>query len=153
MSFGVQERSDRKLELVTGMYGKTGKSIFKMPGVDRGGKRRSQRVSDVILSEVAMLLIKSIKDPRLERVTLTSVRVTDDLRLARIFYICNEEQSARVKEGLDSAKGFIRSHLAKELNLRLVPELEFRLDVSMIRQQEMEQLLREIREEDEAEHN
>lgn len=122
-----------------------------MPGGDRGGgKRRTQRLSDVILSEIAMLLLKTIKDPRLERVTITSVRVTDDLRLARIFYSCNEELAAQVKEGLDSAKGFIRSHLAKELQLRLVPELEFRFDISMIRQLEMERLLKEIREEDEA---
>ncbi|OGR00013.1 MAG: ribosome-binding factor A [Deltaproteobacteria bacterium RIFOXYD12_FULL_50_9] len=121
-----------------------------MPGGDRGGKRRSQRVSDVILSEVAMLLLKTITDPRLKRLTLTSVRMTEDLRIARVFFDCNEENAAQVQAGLDSAKGFIRSHLARALKLRIAPDLEFRRDLSIVRQEEMERILKEIREDNDS---
>ena len=98
-----------------------------------------------------MLLIRRIKDPRVQNVTVTSVDVTDDLRRARVYFSTIDPASvARAADGLASAKGFIRSHLAKELGMRYVPDLEFRHDETAARQEELERLLREVKNDDES---
>lgn len=108
--------------------------------------KRPQRVADMIRGEIGMLLLRKIKDPRLANVTVVAVRVTRDLRRARISYsvLGDETVAKKVKEGLAKAKGFIRTHLAKTLSLRVTPELEFVRDFSMARQEEMERLFKEI---------
>lgn len=125
------------------------KTRFHFPEYGPGGKRRPQRVADLIKSEVAMLLLQKIKDPRLQQVTITSVEMTDDLRLARIYFsIIGSESEKNVANGLERAKGFIRKHLAAELKLRYVPELIFKRDLAMVHQESMARLLKEIEEED-----
>jgi len=127
------------------------KSKLIMPGIGRGPKKRPARVADTIRVELGLLLLQKINDPRLQHVTITKVTVTDDLRHAKIFYsILGEEAAANAAAGLASAKGFIRSHLAKELNMRYVPELEFRQDLTLSRQEEMERLFKEIEEENDS---
>ena len=116
-----------------------------------GPKRRPARVADVIQSEVAMLLLSGIKDPRVEGVTLVGVRVTDDLRTARLLFTCIKANADHVLAGLTSARGYIRSHLAKELKLRYVPELIFEYDTSLDKQQEIEMVLQEIARENDNE--
>lgn len=95
-----------------------------------------------------MLLLNGIKDPRTSGATLVGVRVTDDLRTARISFTCAQANAANVLAGLTSAKGFIRTHLAKELKMRYVPELIFEYDRSLDKQQEIEAVLREIAKDD-----
>ncbi len=115
-----------------------------MPGAMGKPSRRLSKVSDLIQSEVAMLLLMRINDPRVKNVTITSVTMTSDLKRARIFYSCAEDRTEQAAAGLESAKGYLRSHLAKELGLRYVPELEFKRDLSLLHQERMEKLLREI---------
>ena len=78
--------------------------------------------------------------------------VTKDLRQAKIFYsIFGDERKVReAAAGMASAKGFIRKHLARTLNLRTTPELTFERDLSLVRQEEMERLFKELHSEDEA---
>lgn len=122
--------------------------FFTVPEVDTGPRRRPARIADLIRNEVALLLIGKIKDPRIQNATITSVKVTNDLRTARIFYsVFRAEDSEGVKKGLASAKGFIRSHLAKQLNMRYVPELEFNEDFAARQQEKIANLLKEIEEE------
>ncbi len=97
-----------------------------------------------------MLMLLKVKDPRLQRINITSVRVTTDLRIARIFFSCSKDQVGEVKKGLERAKGFIRSHLAKTLGLRYVPSLFFEYDVGLDKQSEMEEIFREISAKDET---
>lgn len=119
--------------------------FFTVPEVDSGTRRRPARVADLIRNEVALLLVGKMKDPRIQNVTITSVKVTNDLRTARVFYsVFRAEDSEGVKKGLLSAKGFIRSHLAKQLKTRYVPELEFKEDFSGRQQEKIEKLLREM---------
>ena len=92
-----------------------------------------------------MLLLGKLKDPRLVNVTITMVNVTNDLRSARIFYsVMGDHDPAEIAKGLTSAKGFIRSHLAKELQLRYVPDLDFKQDLTFQKMDAIEQLLREV---------
>jgi len=127
------------------------KSRFSLPaGLERSGtKRRPIRVADAIKAEIADILIRKIKDPRLHNIAITKVEVSDDLGHARVFYgITDDERPEDIARGLESAKGFIRSSLAKVLEMRYVPVLDFRQDLAAQRQEEMERLLREIAKED-----
>jgi ribosome-binding factor A len=116
-------------------------------GREAAGNKRPKRVADMIKNEVALLLLRKVKDPRLSNVSIVTVEVTRDLRKAIVYYsvLGDELQIKGAAEGLTRAKGFIRSHLARELGMRATPDLVFKLDLSMVHQQEMEMLLKEIK--------
>jgi len=124
------------------------RSRFTLPELGERVGRRPARVADNIKHEIATLLLRKSKDPRVYNVTITRVTVTPDLRLARVFFSCRDGEVDEALSGLASAKGFIRSHLAKEMGMRYVPDLDFRHDESLERQLEMEKLLQEIASED-----
>ncbi len=108
-------------------------------------------MADAIKAEIASLLVRKINDPRLSNVIITSVEVSDDLGQARVLYsILGNEEPKNVAKGLESSKGFMRSNLARALELRHVPVLDFRLDLAGKKQAEMEQLLREIIKDDDS---
>jgi len=115
-------------------------------GREAAGSKRPKRVADMIKNEIALLLLRKVKDPRLAHVTVVSAEVTKDLRRAVVYYsvLGDDRETLEAAEGLDRAKGFIRSHLARELGLRVTPELVFKHDLSMTYQEEMERLLKEI---------
>jgi len=110
------------------------------------GSKRPKRVADMIKNEIAMLLLSKVKDPRLTGVSIVNVEVTKDLRRAIVYYsiLGDDRQVEKAAEGLDRAKGFFRSHLARELGMRVTPELVFKRDLSMEYQEKMERLLKEI---------
>ena len=128
------------------MAAKKSGNRFVLPELGMGSSRRPSRVGDAIRSEIARLLLQKIKDPRVRNVTITSVAMTDDLRRARIYFSVfgDKQQIKEAEKGLGSAKGFIRTHLAKELGMRYVPELDFRHDLAEVKREEMERLFREI---------
>ena len=94
--------------------------------------KRSTRVADQIRMEVADILMRKTKDPRVGIVTVTDVELTSDLRLARIFVTTgpDEKQEAGALAGLANAAGFIRAELGRRVNLRYTPELVFHKDVT-----------------------
>jgi len=88
---------------------------------------RVRKVEVAIQKEFSEILQRDIKDPRIEFVTVTKVKVTPDLRIANIYisiYGSDEEKEQSIK-GLESAKGYIRSLFAKRLELRFTPEIRF----------------------------
>jgi ribosome-binding factor A len=107
---------------------------------------RSHRVGDQILREISDLLLKKVRDPRLKGVTLTDVSVSRDLRRAYVYYsIFGEgEQKKQVQEGFESAKGYIRREIGERLQLRYVPDVQFRHDNSLEYGQKMERILEEL---------
>ena len=94
------------------------------------GFKRADRVGDAIHHEVSTILLSEIKDPRVDMVTVTGTKVSDDLRHANIFYsvIGDEERWAEVKKGLMSSKGYIKRQLAKRLNMKYIPDIHFNED-------------------------
>jgi ribosome-binding factor A len=94
--------------------------------------KRATRVADQIRMEVADIIMRKTKDPRVASVTVTDVEITNDLRLARVFVttMLNAEQEREAFAGLEKAGGFIRSELGRRLNLRYTPELVFQKDTS-----------------------
>ena len=114
--------------------------------------KRADRVADLIKMEISNLLLKQVRDPRIGLVTITGVKVTDDLRTARIFFVelgkdqCSEE----VQAGLKKAAGFLRRELGRRIQLRCVPELLFAYDPSFAYGDRIERLISEIHQEEEA---
>lgn len=108
--------------------------------------QRADRVGDLLLELVSELLRKDIRDPRVGVVTLTAVKVSKDLRHARIYFnLLGGQNRKEVLAGLKSASGFIRSRVAKQLKLRFVPTIEFSYDDSQDEAQRIEELLKQVK--------
>lgn len=91
---------------------------------------RARRLADRIKVVVAETLDKQIKDPRLGFVTVTDVRVTNDLQHSTVFYTVygDEEERAGTAAALESARGVLRSEVGRQTQVRLTPTVEFVLD-------------------------
>jgi ribosome-binding factor A len=112
--------------------------------------KRADRVADQIRMEVADILMRKIKDPRVHSVTVTGVEVTADLRIAHVFVTTMETGQAEqeVFAGLSKASGFVRAELGRRLTLRYLPEVIFKKDVSGLRGDRIMRLLDELHEHD-----
>jgi ribosome-binding factor A len=109
--------------------------------------RRPERVAEMVLRELSSMLLRDLKDPRLRGITLTAVRMTDDLRHARVFFSHLEGQprAAAAIAGFKSAGGFIRRQVGRALGLRYTPELEFVFDPGPEHAARIDVLLRDVR--------
>src|SRR5210317_942529 len=87
-------------------------------------RKRASRVADVIKNELSILIVQRVRDPHLRDISISRVELSDDLRHAKIYYTSLQGISVQetVKRRLVKARGFMRSHLAKKLNLRFTPE-------------------------------
>ena len=115
-----------------------------------GQGSRPERVADQIRGELASLLAREVHDPGIGFITLTRVQVSGDLQMARVFYTSLGDEKARkeTSRALQRATGFFRRQIGARLQLRRVPELEFRFDESIANQDRIEQILRDIHEQD-----
>jgi ribosome-binding factor A len=104
---------------------------------------RNERIADQIQKDLAELVRTEVKDPRVGMVTLTGVEVTSDYRHARVYFTALGDAGAaeRAQAGLERASGFLRSQLAAGLKLRIVPELHFVHDRSVVRGIELSKLI------------
>ncbi len=109
-------------------------------------RKRSAKVADAIRVELATLLVSKVRDPNLQGVSISRVDVTDDLSIARIYFtvLDNQEGVKSAGKGLQRAKGFMRSHIAKALNLRFTPALQFRYDETAQKVEELDTIFQEI---------
>ncbi|MBP7340836.1 MAG: 30S ribosome-binding factor RbfA [Smithellaceae bacterium] len=113
--------------------------------------KRADRVGELILAEMSDILLKTVKDPRLHAVTITAVKVTDDLRNARIYFVemGKDELNEEVQAGLTRARGFVRRELGHRLQLRFVPDIVFVHDKSFGYGNRIEKLLVQIAKQEE----
>ena len=117
---------------------------------------RQSKVEELLRREIAGALLRGeIKDHRVRRqemISVTAVRVTPDLSLARVYVDVLEggPKVARVVEGLNAAAGVFKRHLNKVLSMRRTPELRFAHDDSIEQGTRIEQVLAELREQDAA---
>ena len=93
---------------------------------------RSDRVSGQIQKVLSEILLKKIKDPRLENASITDVRMSRDLRIARIYFVTsgNKKNIEEAAQGFKSALGYVKRTLARKLGLRYMPDLKFFYDES-----------------------
>ena len=95
---------------------------------------RTDRVSQQIQKEIAVILMREIKDPRLSMTTVSAVEVTRDLAYAKVFVTFFSDTDEEIKASLEvltEAEGYIRSLLGKRLRARIMPHLRFVYDSSM----------------------
>ena len=112
---------------------------------------RPDRVGDQIRQELSELLSRGqVHDPGIGFITLTRVQVTPDLQLARVYYTTMGDEKGRkdTAKALQRATPFFRRQVGARLQLRRVPELEFRFDESVAHQDRIEQIIRDLHEED-----
>ena len=117
---------------------------------------RTDRVAQQIQKEIAVILQREIKDPRLGMVTVSAVEVSRDLSYAKIFItVFNTQDEGAAKQSakvLNEATGYIRSLLGKRIRARIMPELKFVVDNSLMEGMRISNLVDSIIREDNAKH-
>ncbi|MBB1384686.1 30S ribosome-binding factor RbfA [Pseudoalteromonas sp. SG45-5] len=117
---------------------------------------RTDRVAQQIQKEIAVILQREIKDPRLGMVTVSAVEVSRDLSYAKIFItVFNTQDEDAAKQSakvLNEATGYIRSLLGKRIRARIMPELKFLVDNSLMEGMRISNLVDSIIREDNAKH-
>ena len=110
---------------------------------------RPSRVSEEF-REILAEEIPRLKDPRIGFVTVTAVKVTPDLRFARVFYTAmgDEKERAATRAGLRSARAHLRRVIGGEVRLKTLPDLEFQEDDTIEAAERIEQVLRELHREE-----
>lgn len=109
--------------------------------------QRINRITEEIRKEVSNIIMYYLKDPRInEMVTVVKAEVTRDLRYANIFVsvMGTEEVKKQAMEALKGASGFIRKELGSRLDIRYIPELQFKLDDSVDYSIKINKILKEI---------
>ncbi len=108
--------------------------------------KRAIRVGDQILKEIAILLLNRVKDPRVQGVTMTGIDLSNDLKLARVYFsvMGNKSEIERALAGLNSAKGFIKREIGLRMQLRYVPEIKFLHDASLESGSHLDRIFEEI---------
>ena len=112
---------------------------------------RPNRVGDQIRQELSEMLTRgNVHDPGIGFITLTRVQVSADLQVAKVFYTTLGDPKARVEtqKALERATPFFRRQIGARVRLRRVPEVEFRFDETIEHQDRIEQILRDLREQE-----
>ena len=106
---------------------------------------RRERLGDQLRVEIADLIQKEVRDPRVGFVTVTEVRMSPDLKHARVYVsiLGDEAQTAESLDALERSRGFLKSQIGHRLKLRYVPQLRFVLDETLDKSARIESLLKE----------
>lgn len=107
---------------------------------------RLDRIGDMIKREIAVLIQQHVKDPRVGMVSVTDVKVSRDLSYAKIYVsiMLPEEKIPEAIKALNHATGFLRHELAQRVELRVMPQLRFYYDDSLIRGNRIASLIDEV---------
>lgn len=109
-------------------------------------QNRQSRIDEEYKKEISQIIDHKLKEPSVTgMISVTKVKVTTDLKYAKVYVsILNAKNTAQTLTGLKKSAGFIRSELAKEINLRNTPELLFELDDSMEYGAKIDSILKDI---------
>ena len=107
---------------------------------------RLGRLAEEIKRELSSIIAKDMKDPRLGMISITDVNVSRDLSWAKVYYsqLGSEDERQQTLEGLNRARGFVRTELAKRLRVRHTPEIIFQFDPSLERGAKMDALFQSL---------
>ena len=110
--------------------------------------KRADRVAALLREIISEIVTTQLKDPAVGRVTITRVKLSDDLKNARVYFnlLGNSQQRQNAVGGLKRAVGFIRAQTAKRINLRHAPELQFVYDDTLDYAENIENLIKKIHE-------
>ena len=112
--------------------------------------RRADRVARLLLTELAELVRRDVRDPRVKMVTITRVTLTDDLRQATVWFtplggLGDEKRIAELSVGLTNAAPFLQSRIGRNLSLRVTPRLKFIYDAGVDNLVRMHEMLGDLR--------
>jgi len=110
--------------------------------------KRSEQLEKSLIREINNIIYRKINDPRIKFVTITRIKVSTDLKYADVFVtIFNDEaQQKKALKGLKNATKFIRGELGKDLKLRYVPKIEFKIDEDLEHQYKLLEIITEVHE-------
>ncbi|MDR3241824.1 MAG: 30S ribosome-binding factor RbfA [Lactobacillaceae bacterium] len=117
---------------------------------------RVGRLEQEIQRSVNEILLKRVRDPRVEGITVTGVEVTGDLQQATIYYSVLSELASvnqKAEDGLNAAKGLIRKEVGARLNIYKTPELFFKKDESVLYGNKIDDLIRQLHSDDKPMHS
>ena len=116
---------------------------------------RAERVSGHIQRILAEILHHKVKDPRLAKVTITGVKTSRDLKVARVYFVTagGRQDTEQVVAGFKSALGYVKRTLAPQLGLRYMPELKFFYDASLEYGANIDQLLQSLHTDNGSDHS
>jgi ribosome-binding factor A len=111
---------------------------------------RAERVGGQIQKILSEILLKDIQDPRLGMTTISAVKMSKDLKIARIYFTVTggKSNADEALKGFKSAAGFLKRSLAGELDLRYMPELKFFYDESFDYGEQIDKVLKSIKKDD-----
>ncbi|GAC1337600.1 MAG: ribosome-binding factor A [Candidatus Dormibacteria bacterium] len=131
------------------MSSRAGRGQPSLPGLGGGGGRppRTERVAKQLREEISQLMVREMKDPRVRLASVSEVRISPDLRSAKVMIsaLGTDTERDAVLRGLRHAEGYLRSQLGDRLeNLKTVPSLRFEIDRSIEYSVRINALLREV---------
>jgi ribosome-binding factor A len=111
---------------------------------------RSEKIADELRKEISLIINKETKDPRLQKINVTAVKVSDDIGIATVFYTLIGESIIKDQSNIDPKvlkkfSGMIRSKLSKTMQIRRVPIINFRFDESIEYSDNIETLLNNLK--------
>ena len=111
---------------------------------------RSEKIADELRKEISLIINKETKDPRLQKINVTAVKVSDDIGIATVFYTLIGESIIKDQSNIDPKvlkkfSGMIRSKLSKTMQIRRVPIINFRFDESIEYSNNIETLLNNLK--------
>ncbi|HLV10114.1 MAG TPA: 30S ribosome-binding factor RbfA [Halanaerobiales bacterium] len=114
-------------------------------------KQRAQRLAELLKKEIADILLKEIKDPRIGFVSVTDIDVSNDLRHASVYVsvLGNEDERQNTMEGLEKATGYIRKLIGERIKIYHTPEIIFKYDSSLEHGIHISHIIDEIKDENE----
>ena len=111
---------------------------------------RPEKVADLLKREISLILSQEVKDPRLQNINITAVKVTDDIGIAYLYYTVIGKSISKSDSNIESKTltklaGMIRSKLSKIVEMRRVPKLIFKFDESIEYSENIENLLKNLK--------
>ena len=110
---------------------------------------RQEKIEMLIKEELSLIFLHKIQDPKLGLVTISKVKVSPDVRVAKIYFsVLQREKRDDILKKVNNLNGLIRSQLAQKVRLRYMPELHFYIDDTMDYVEKMENIFKKIHEDD-----
>ena len=103
-----------------------------------------ERLNNTFLEKISEIIYRDVKDESIKSVTITEVRITNDLSFAKVYFTTMAEDKNQVKLALEKASGFIRSELCDKVDIRKMPELNFVYDESIEYGNNIENIIKRI---------
>ena len=107
--------------------------------------QRSHRLAELIYREIGTIILTEMRDPRFKELTITSVKLNDDLSFAKVYFtLLDQAKTKEIAKALNHAQGVFRSKIGERLDIKYVPQIKFYFDEAQENADKIEQLFKEI---------